>query len=315
MEGDASSGNEKWDIPCDISKAADLTVNVHWINGDTSCTGGVPCMIFDSIYRKEGTGAVTEYDFPAVCDVSDTNCPNYPMSSPAFSSFMLGIQNQLYARNTGVAGTSPLTTTRNTSFIRVGVDEGFGTRNSAAYVINGAVATPTASPVAGTYTGAQSVTLSTSTGGATIRYTTTGITPTCSSGIIYSGPITVASSLTIQAIGCEGGFADSSVLSAAYTINYTFTLTNTNGSVSGTNCASSTYASGTAIGPCTATPNAGYVFAGWSGTGSCSAASGTGTASCTLNATSSLTASFTASGTPNVSISGKAVLSGKVGVQ
>jgi len=45
---------------------------------------------------------------------------------------------------------------------------------SAAYTINlPVVATPTFSPVAGTYTSAQTVTISTTTSGASIRYTTT----------------------------------------------------------------------------------------------------------------------------------------------
>ena len=39
-------------------------------------------------------------------------------------------------------------------------------------------ATPTFTPAAGTYSSAQSVTISTTTGGATIRYTTDGSTPT-----------------------------------------------------------------------------------------------------------------------------------------
>ena len=75
--------------------------------------------------------------------------------------------------------------------------------------------------------------------------------------------------------------------------NFSLTITSTNGSVSGTNCSSGTYASGTSIGACSATPNTGYTFTGWSGTGSCSGVSGTGTASCTLTSSSTLTATFT----------------------
>jgi len=44
--------------------------------------------------------------------------------------------------------------------------------NSAAYTISGTVATPTFSPAGGTYTTAQTVTISTSTTGDSIRYTT-----------------------------------------------------------------------------------------------------------------------------------------------
>ena len=60
------------------------------------------------------------------------------------------------------------------------------------------VATPTFSPAAGTYTGSVTVTISTATSGATIRYTTDGSTPTISSPI-YTGPITVSQTTTIRA--------------------------------------------------------------------------------------------------------------------
>ena len=85
------------------------------------------------------------------------------------------------------------------------------------------VATPTASPVAGTYSSTQSVTLSTSTGGATICYTTDGTTPTasggsCTHGTAYSVPITVSITTTIQAIGTLSGDTNSGVASFPYTI-------------------------------------------------------------------------------------------------
>ncbi len=81
------------------------------------------------------------------------------------------------------------------------------------------VATPTFSPAAGTYTSAQSVTISDATSGATIYYTTNGSTPTTSS-TVYSGAIAVSSgTVTIEAIGVLSGDTNSSVASATYTIN------------------------------------------------------------------------------------------------
>jgi glucuronoarabinoxylan endo-1,4-beta-xylanase len=82
--------------------------------------------------------------------------------------------------------------------------------------------------------------------------------------------------------------------------NYSLVVTATNGTISGANCATGTYASGTSIGPCTFTPSAGYTFSsGWSGTGSCSGVSGTGTASCTLSSNATLSASGTSTGCGN----------------
>lgn len=79
------------------------------------------------------------------------------------------------------------------------------------------VATPTFSPAGGNYTSAQTVTISTSTAGSTIRYTVDGSTPTASS-TLYSGPISVPTSRTINAIGLKSGLTNSAVGSASYTI-------------------------------------------------------------------------------------------------
>jgi uncharacterized repeat protein (TIGR01451 family) len=84
----------------------------------------------------------------------------------------------------------------------------------------GPAATPAFSPASGNYATAQSVTLSTSTSGAAIRYTTDGSTPTETHGTVYTGPITVAVNVTtpqtLQAIAYETGYADSVVASAVY---------------------------------------------------------------------------------------------------
>ncbi|HKM84911.1 MAG TPA: chitobiase/beta-hexosaminidase C-terminal domain-containing protein [Terriglobales bacterium] len=79
-------------------------------------------------------------------------------------------------------------------------------------------ATPTFNPAAGTYTSAQSVTISDTTSGATIYYTTDGTTPTTDSPV-YSSPIPVNSTETIEAIAAASGFSNSAVASATYTIN------------------------------------------------------------------------------------------------
>jgi hypothetical protein len=62
------------------------------------------------------------------------------------------------------------------------------------------------------------VTISTSTAGASINYTTNGTAPTSTTGTAYSGPITVSATETIEAIAYETGMTTSSVASAKYTI-------------------------------------------------------------------------------------------------
>ena len=82
---------------------------------------------------------------------------------------------------------------------------------------------PTFSPAAGIFTGSQSVTLTSSTDGATIYYTTDGTDPTESS-TLYTAPITVSETTTIKAIAVKGGMDNSAVASATYTITQPSTI-------------------------------------------------------------------------------------------
>jgi hypothetical protein len=88
---------------------------------------------------------------------------------------------------------------------------------TGAYTITLPAATPVASPVAGKYTSVQSVTLTDATQGAAIYYTTDGSTPTTASNL-YTAPINVAATETIQAIALANGGSLSPIASAAYTI-------------------------------------------------------------------------------------------------
>jgi len=78
-------------------------------------------------------------------------------------------------------------------------------------------ATPTFSPKAGSYTEAQSVIISTETGGATIYYTTDGTAPTTESSK-YTAAIPVSETMTIKAIAVADGYDNSAIATATYTI-------------------------------------------------------------------------------------------------
>jgi hypothetical protein len=88
----------------------------------------------------------------------------------------------------------------------------------------GTLATPTFSPAAGTYTSVQSVAITGASVGAPIYYTTDGSTPSASS-TLYTGPITLSASKTLNAIAIEAGDTSSSVVTAAYTLNIPPTAT------------------------------------------------------------------------------------------
>lgn len=89
----------------------------------------------------------------------------------------------------------------------------------ANYLFNlGTVATPTLTPAGGTYAAGQAVTLSTTTAGATIRYTTDGSDPGLTSAV-YAAPLLVSGDTTIKAKAFKRDWTPSLIVSAAYAID------------------------------------------------------------------------------------------------
>lgn len=194
---------------------------------------------------------------------------------------------------------------------------------SAAYVISGPAATPTFSPVAGTYSGGKLIIISSATSGSTLCYTTDGSTPTadgagtCTHGTTYTAPFGIFANTTIKAVASKSGNTDSSVGTAAYVITYPVNVMVTGGGrvtdntavISCPGTCSATYISGTSV-TLAATPNAGNTFSGW--TGSCS-----GTSPCVLSITSIKNTTATFAAVPSIhngtvgtgaSVSGGAVI-------
>ncbi len=159
---------------------------------------------------------------------------------------------------------------------------------TAAYTINlTAAATPTFSVTPGTYSSAQTVTISDTTPGATIYYTTNGTTPTTGSSV-YSGAITVSSSETLDAIATASGYTPSPVATAAYTINLAAAATPTF-SVSG-----GTYSSSQTVTISDTTPGATIYYTTNGSTPSTSSSVYSG--AITVSSTEALEAIATASG-------------------
>ncbi len=169
-----------------------------------------------------------------------------PVFSPSAGSYTSAQSVSIADSTAGAAiyfttdGSTPTTSsTKYTSAIQVAntttlqaIAAASGYTNSqvagATYTITPAtaVAAPAFSVPGGTYTSAQSVTITDTTSGASLYYTTDGSTPTASSPA-YSGPVIIGSgTTTLNAIAIANGVS-SAVTSATYTVTvstaaYTF---------------------------------------------------------------------------------------------
>lgn len=85
-------------------------------------------------------------------------------------------------------------------------------------------ATPTLSPTSGTFSSSQSVTISDTTSGSSIWYTTDGSTPVVSSSPLYTGALTLTATTTVNAVASASGFLTSAMGTGTYTLT-TPTLT------------------------------------------------------------------------------------------
>lgn len=94
------------------------------------------------------------------------------------------------------------------------INYGSGVYNSGLY--SATIPSSIASPIAGTYTGTQSITLTTE-GNNTIRYSTSTTPADCTSGTLYTTSIEVSSSQTIYTRACDS-YGNSTPASFTYTI-------------------------------------------------------------------------------------------------
>jgi len=150
---------------------------------------------------------------------------------------------------TGTLYSTPIVVSSNETIYAVAGGTGFtdSSVGSAAYVISPFAVesgftgsfpanSPTMSPVPGTYTGTQSVTLASTTSGANICYILTAALPTlmpepdslggCTTGTLYSSPVPVSSSQTLYAAAgttvgnaVSGTGPPSSIVHGSYTIS------------------------------------------------------------------------------------------------
>jgi Legume lectin domain/Chitobiase/beta-hexosaminidase C-terminal domain len=194
--------------------------------GFTGGTGGLMAVqeITNWTYSTTGTPAqpaATPQFSPAAGTYTTAQSVTITDATPGSSIFYTLDNSQ---PGTAVGGSTqkysaPITVGNSETIQALATAPGFTTSpvNSAAYVINlPAAPTPVISPATGTYTSAQTVTITDS--GTTIFYTIDGSNPT-TSATKYTAPFTVSTSTTVKAIATAPGFATSATAQSIITIN------------------------------------------------------------------------------------------------
>ncbi len=173
--------------PASIGSSSTAT-NVTTVVNDSSCTSS-PTVTFGA---TEAGSATTEFTATTTgaCIAATLGSSGSFATTVTFTPVATGTR------------TAVLTATDNSHNAAIAMVTGVGSSQPAA-------ATPAFSVAAGTYTSIQTVTLSDTTSGASIYYTTNGTTPTAGS-TLYTGPITVSASETIEAIATATGDLNSS---------------------------------------------------------------------------------------------------------
>ena len=211
----------------DLSVGTDLITAIY--SGDSNFAGSTSAAVSQTVTQASSSTTLKSSLNPSLSGQSVTFTANI---SGQFSGVATGTVTFEYAGSSlGSATVNNNMATLTTTTLPVGTDaitavysgdSNFTGSTSSALEqqVNAPplAAPPTFSPVAGTYTSVQMVTISDATLGSTIFYTTNNTAPTINSNV-YTTPITVSSTETIEAMAVATGYTNSTVASALYTIN------------------------------------------------------------------------------------------------
>ncbi len=158
---------------------------------------------------------------PAGGSYSSTQSVAITDSNPAAATFYYTV-NGAAPTTASSKYAGPITISTTTTLQAIATAPGYADSviASATFTITPIAATPVFSLAGGTYTAPQSVTISDTTSGAVIYYTTDGSTPSAAS-TRYTGPIAVGSSITLNAVAVAPGYTNSAVASVSYILNLT----------------------------------------------------------------------------------------------
>ena len=162
---------------------------------DTPCSGGSNCQI---LYAYDAANLATMlYNSSQAANSRDVPGGAVKFATPIIANGKVYFGSQYAVSGFGLLNTMPIT------------------------------ATVALSPAPGNFTTTQAVTLTDSTPGALIYYTTNGTTPTTNSAI-YSTPLQVSATTTINAIAAAPGYSTSALASGTYTIGSPSTTSSVN---------------------------------------------------------------------------------------
>ncbi len=192
----------------------------------TGTTFNPSANLWSSLYRDTWNTATADFVVPAFAPTFNVAAGVYSQAQ-IVSLFDTTPGTTIYYTTDGTTPgitslryTGPITVSATETIKAVAVASAYtvSSVSSAAYSIAQPAAAPTFSVAQGTYTSVQTVSLSDTTPGAQIYFTTNRSTPTTNS-MPYSGPITVSATETIEAVAIASGYSLSPVASADYTIN------------------------------------------------------------------------------------------------
>jgi hypothetical protein len=206
-------------------------------------------VVASAAYNITGTGSIPAFNQPAGTFQGDQTVQLTAAQGGVICYNTTGspATNGTTGCTTGTLYTTPIAVSSNETIYAVAGGTGLSdsTVGSAAYIINpywdgsspdgqAPANSPTFSPVPGTYSGTQTVTISSAATGATtpiICYTLSASPPaltpevgtesgTCAQGTLYTGPISVSSTQTLYAMaGTMLDSLPSSLVKGTYTIN------------------------------------------------------------------------------------------------
>jgi sugar lactone lactonase YvrE len=172
---------------------------------------------FNNYLPSAGVIDTNTKPFVAVADFNGDGRPDTASTNYSGSGIYVGL-SEIGAQTNAILISVPIGGPQSVVASYSG-DSNYSGSQSSPYIFPCSFATaPTFSPDPGTYSSPQFVTLADSTPGATIYYTTNGVTPSSSSAA-YSGPVYVPSTVTIEAVATAPGCASSGVQQRIYTIS------------------------------------------------------------------------------------------------